>query len=74
MGPEGGDKGGTVVAQGPPEAIVKVKASHTGKYLAPMLNGEGLLAMRRIMRNSDSSANKNGMINSQEIERELVNA
>ncbi len=37
LGPEGGDKGGTVIAQGPPEEIVKVKASHTGKYLKHML-------------------------------------
>ena len=37
LGPEGGDKGGTIVAQGTPEEIVKVKASHTGKFLKPML-------------------------------------
>ncbi len=33
MGPEGGDKGGSVVAQGTPKDIKKVKASWTGKYL-----------------------------------------
>lgn len=37
LGPEGGDKGGTIVAQGTPEEIVKVKASYTGKFLKPML-------------------------------------
>ena len=37
LGPEGGDKGGTIVAQGTPEKIVKVKASYTGKFLKPML-------------------------------------
>ena len=37
LGPEGGDKGGTIVAQGTPEEIVKVKASYTGKFLTPML-------------------------------------
>jgi excinuclease ABC subunit A len=37
MGPEGGSGGGTVVATGPPEEIVKVEASHTGRFLAPML-------------------------------------
>ena len=37
LGPEGGDKGGTIVAQGTPEEIVKVKASYTGKFLNPML-------------------------------------
>jgi excinuclease ABC subunit A len=37
LGPEGGEAGGYVVAQGPPEAIVKVAASHTGKFLARYL-------------------------------------
>ena len=37
LGPEGGDKGDTIVAQGTPEEIVKVKASYTGKFLKPML-------------------------------------
>lgn len=37
LGPEGGDGGGTVVAQGTPEEIVKCEASYTGKYLKPYL-------------------------------------
>lgn len=37
MGPEGGSGGGTVVATGTPEAVAKITASHTGKFLAPML-------------------------------------
>ena len=37
LGPEGGDKGGTIVAKGTPEEIVKFKASYTGKFLKPML-------------------------------------
>lgn len=37
MGPEGGDGGGTVVASGTPEEVVKVKKSYTGKYLGPIL-------------------------------------
>ncbi|OUP64270.1 excinuclease ABC subunit A [Drancourtella sp. An177] len=37
MGPEGGDKGGTVIAQGTPEEIVKCPQSYTGQYLAPFL-------------------------------------
>jgi excinuclease ABC subunit A len=37
MGPEGGDNGGIVVAKGTPEEVAKVKASHTGRYLAPLL-------------------------------------
>ena len=37
LGPEGGDKGGTVVATGRPEDIVKVPESDTGKFLRPLL-------------------------------------
>ena len=35
--PEGGDKGGKIVAQGTPEDVARVKASFTGQYLAPFL-------------------------------------
>ena len=37
LGPEGGDKGGTVLATGTPEAVAKVKESYTGKFLAEVL-------------------------------------
>ena len=37
LGPEGGDKGGTIVASGRPEDIVKAKASYTGQFLKPLL-------------------------------------
>jgi excinuclease ABC subunit A len=37
LGPEGGDKGGTIVAQGTPEEVVEVEGSYTGKYLRPIL-------------------------------------
>ena len=37
LGPEGGTGGGTIVAQGTPEEIVKVKASYTGLFLRPLL-------------------------------------
>ena len=37
MGPEGGFRGGLVVAEGSPEAVAKVAGSYTGQYLAPML-------------------------------------
>jgi len=37
MGPEGGAGGGTIVAQGPPEKIAGIAASHTGRYLQRML-------------------------------------
>ena len=44
MGPEGGDGGGTLVAEGTPEDVAKVKASHTGRYLGKVLRGESLIA------------------------------
>ncbi|MEG2604438.1 MAG: ATP-binding cassette domain-containing protein, partial [Clostridia bacterium] len=37
LGPEGGDGGGSVVCEGTPEQVAKVKKSYTGQYLAPML-------------------------------------
>ena len=38
IGPEGGDKGGTVIAKGTPEEIAKVKKSYTGYYIKKMLD------------------------------------
>lgn len=37
MGPEGGDKGGQLIAEGTPEMVAKVKGSYTGEFLAKML-------------------------------------
>jgi excinuclease ABC subunit A len=41
LGPEGGDRGGYVVAEGTPEAVAKVKASHTGQFLQKYLAQNG---------------------------------
>lgn len=38
MGPEGGDRGGTVIAQGTPEQVAKKKKSYTGAYIKKMLS------------------------------------
>ena len=38
LGPEGGDGGGTVVAEGTPEEVAATKGSYTGQYLQPVLN------------------------------------
>ena len=38
LGPEGGDAGGRIVAQGPPEAVTECQSSYTGKFLAPLLS------------------------------------
>jgi excinuclease ABC subunit A len=39
LGPEGGDAGGKIVAAGTPEQVARNSQSHTGKYLARVLNG-----------------------------------
>jgi excinuclease ABC subunit A len=38
MGPEGGVKGGNIIAEGKPEEIIKIKASYTGEFLKPLLS------------------------------------
>ncbi|MEE8155744.1 MAG: excinuclease ABC subunit UvrA, partial [Phycisphaerales bacterium] len=40
LGPEGGDRGGTVVATGPPSRVAKSKRSHTGRYLKAVLSAD----------------------------------
>ena len=37
LGPDGGENGGTVIAEGTPEEVAKVKGSYTGEYLKPLL-------------------------------------
>jgi excinuclease ABC subunit A len=39
MGPEGGNKGGTVVVEGTPETVAAHPGSHTGRFLKPLLDG-----------------------------------
>jgi excinuclease ABC subunit A len=39
LGPEGGDGGGSIVAEGTPEQVAKVKGSHTARFLAEVLRG-----------------------------------
>jgi excinuclease ABC subunit A len=41
LGPEGGNRGGKILGAGPPEAIVKLAGSYTGKFLAGVLNSNG---------------------------------
>ncbi len=44
IGPEGGDGGGQIVAEGTPEDVAKCDSSHTGRYLKSMLNPERVAA------------------------------
>ena len=45
LGPDGGDRGGELIAEGTPEQVAKVKASHTGRYLALALRGEPIRSL-----------------------------
>ena len=38
LGPEGGNKGGKIVAEGTPEQVARTQKSYTGRYLAPYLD------------------------------------
>ena len=40
MGPDGGVKGGNIIAEGKPEEIIEVKESYTGKFLKPLLDNK----------------------------------
>ena len=55
LGPEGGYKGGTIVATGTPEKIAEVPESYTGKYLKPILERDRLRMAQEI---KDKSAIK----------------
>ncbi len=55
LGPEGGEKGGWVVAQGPPELIAQTPGSHTGRFLRPYLSSEGFLPPEKEVRPSPPS-------------------
>jgi excinuclease ABC subunit A len=45
LGPEGGDRGGEIIAQGTPEQIARARGSATGEYLARVLRGEPLVPL-----------------------------
>ncbi|MBZ2194704.1 excinuclease ABC subunit UvrA [Ruania sp. N2-46] len=53
MGPEGGNGGGTVVAQGTPEQVAAVPASHTGKFLAEILGTDAVAELKPITKVAD---------------------
>ena len=55
LGPEGGDKGGTIVAAGPPEKVAEVPESYTGKYLKPVLERDRL-RMKEQVREKETMA------------------
>jgi len=38
LGPEGGDEGGDIIAEGTPERVTKIKKSYTGRFLKEVIN------------------------------------
>jgi len=47
LGPEGGDRGGQLIASGTPEQVAKNEKSYTGQFLAPMLSAAGTLKAKK---------------------------
>jgi excinuclease ABC subunit A len=47
LGPEGGDRGGTVIATGTPEEVARIERSYTGAYLVPVLRDERAVGHHR---------------------------
>lgn len=50
LGPEGGERGGTVVAMGTPDQIMKIRASHTGRHLREYVSGSPQVKTSSILR------------------------
>lgn len=57
LGPEGGDKGGTIVATGTPEKVAEVQESHTGRYLKPILERDRQRMKEWIQEKEETVAN-----------------
>jgi excinuclease ABC subunit A len=60
LGPEGGGGGGRIIAEGPPEEIVKVAASHTGRYLRPVLDAHAARRGRESASANRAATARNG--------------
>ncbi|TYS63712.1 excinuclease ABC subunit UvrA [Bacillus infantis] len=57
LGPEGGDKGGTIIAQGTPEKVAEADGSYTGKYLKPILDRDRI-RMQKLVKERETSVSK----------------
>jgi excinuclease ABC subunit A len=61
MGPEGGDQGGKIIATGTPEQVARNSQSHTGRFLAKVLQANGQAGQTKRNGNGASNgAEKNG--------------
>ncbi|MDP4171605.1 MAG: excinuclease ABC subunit UvrA, partial [Bacillota bacterium] len=54
LGPEGGDKGGMIIASGTPEKVAEVPESYTGKYLKPILERDRLRMKQHVAEKEES--------------------
>jgi len=57
LGPEGGDKGGTIIAMGTPEQVAEVPVSYTGKYLKPILERDRERMKQQILQKEEQVTN-----------------
>jgi excinuclease ABC subunit A len=55
LGPEGGARGGRIVAEGTPETVARVEGSATGEYLARVLRGEPVVPLSGVTFRGPSS-------------------
>ena len=60
LGPDGGDRGGAIVAEGTPETIARATGSATGEYLARVLRGEPLVPLSDVSFAEDAGRNGAG--------------
>jgi excinuclease ABC subunit A len=74
LGPEGGDKGGEIVAIGTPEQIAAVEASHTGRYLRPYLKKSKVSPYHSTLKAVSTVPHLNGGSNHQENAIAIVGA
>jgi excinuclease ABC subunit A len=61
LGPEGGDRGGELVACGTPEEVCRVERSYTGKFLAPILERDRARARARAAEEETAAAGTDGL-------------
>jgi excinuclease ABC subunit A len=65
LGPEGGDQGGKIIATGTPEQVARNAQSHTGRYLARALNGNG--QAKRLQNGASKLTNQVGAANGTKV-------
>ena len=72
LGPEGGNKGGLVVAEGTPEHVASVPASYTGAFLAPILDGRAVSVGKTKRKATAASDHHDGQGRVEEVGRQEV--